>query len=222
MVKVKAGERTKQLIIDTCKPLFYHNGIDKTTFGMICSQADIAPGSISYHFSGKMDIATSIADEFSAQLEGTIEKYIPLSGLEHWVDVYVVVKARWYVILRDPNLRRYYKEIYNNETYSHSVLATLQMHRPFVNRELTGTGLTLIAATVVGQDSMLFDLAEQHPDIYTFQLISNHVLFTFFRLLDLDKSVMERAMKEGELLFQKVKDHLDFAFFKEFSYQTSP
>ena len=74
MVKLKAGEKKKNLIIDVCKKLFYRKGYANTTYDDICKKADIPPGSITYHFRGKRDIAAVIDAEYEAQNKIYIEK----------------------------------------------------------------------------------------------------------------------------------------------------
>lgn len=53
MVRLSAGEKKKRLIIGVCKKLFYRNGYVGTTYEDICREADIPPGTITYHFDGK-------------------------------------------------------------------------------------------------------------------------------------------------------------------------
>ncbi|MEI3231393.1 MAG: TetR/AcrR family transcriptional regulator [Gordonibacter pamelaeae] len=74
MVKLKAGEKKKNLIIDVCKKLFYRKGYANTTYDDICKKADIPPGSITYHFRGKRDIAAVIDAEYEAQNKIYIKK----------------------------------------------------------------------------------------------------------------------------------------------------
>lgn len=74
MVRLSAGEKKKQLIIGVCKKLFYRNGYVGTTYEDICREADIPPGTITYHFDGKAGIATAIEVEYEAQNKIYIEK----------------------------------------------------------------------------------------------------------------------------------------------------
>ena len=67
MVRLSAGEKKKRLIIGVCKKLFYRNGYVGTTYDDICREADIPPGTITYHFGGKAGIATTIEVEYEAQ-----------------------------------------------------------------------------------------------------------------------------------------------------------
>ena len=218
MVKVKVGERTRQLITDPCKPLFYENGIAKTTFGMICYQGDVAPGSITYHFSSKAEIAAIIANEFGEKLQERISETVPIDSLEHWTGTYLVVKSRWYVLLQDSNLRRFYREVYNEEAYTRPVVHVLMGHRPFVSREITNEDLLLNVATIVGQDRMVLDLVDRYPEIYSYEKITNYTVQTFFRLLDLDRETTEKAVTAGNLYFQRVQNTLSRKYFENFLY----
>ena len=74
MVRLSAGEKKKRLIIGVCKKLFYRNGYVGTTYEDICREADIPPGTITYHFDGKAGIATAIEVEYEAQNKIYIEK----------------------------------------------------------------------------------------------------------------------------------------------------
>lgn len=73
MARYSTGIATKKKIIDVCKDLFYNKGYRETTFKGICETAGVNPGSISYHFSDKKNIAAHIYKETM----GTYMRQIP-------------------------------------------------------------------------------------------------------------------------------------------------
>jgi len=59
-MKYANGLITRDRVIEVCERLFYENGLDKTTYKDICAAADVRPGTLTHHFSGKGNIATAI------------------------------------------------------------------------------------------------------------------------------------------------------------------
>ncbi len=57
------GLATKNRILDVCRDLFINFGYKDTPFGEICRISEVNPGSISYHFGSKRNIASIIYKE---------------------------------------------------------------------------------------------------------------------------------------------------------------
>lgn len=216
MVKIKAGERKKQLIIDTCKRLFYQKGYNNTTYEMICESADIAPGSITYHFSSKKDIAILIANENTAKLREYAASFVREEDVGHWTFTSVVIWFRWFFFLVDPSLRRFFSELYIDATYLHSVIELFAIHQQHGMKTQEETGLYLLASTIIGQDYLILNMLEDSPEHFSLSQIVHHCEATLFKLTDLDPVLAEKAANEGEEIFRQLTDRIDVSLFREF------
>lgn len=83
MGEYKSGLVTKNKILDVCKPLFYRNGIEKTTYNMICDSAEINRGLLPYHFSSKDNIAYIIYEDFLNAFERWMNESIRNSNVAY-------------------------------------------------------------------------------------------------------------------------------------------
>lgn len=77
MANYKSGLMNREKTIATCKELFYKNGYRETSFGEICKQTGLHPGSISYHFKGKANIALHIYAEMMSYYQETLKQLFP-------------------------------------------------------------------------------------------------------------------------------------------------
>ena len=57
MAGYNKGFETKKIILDTCRKLFYEQGIRSTTYAGISEKCGVLPGSILYHYKNVMEIA---------------------------------------------------------------------------------------------------------------------------------------------------------------------
>lgn len=219
MVKVRAGERKKQLIIDTCKELFYHNGFNNTTYEMICAKADIAPGSITYHFTSKLDIAIAIATENDEKLRQYVSTIAKEDEIGHWAFTVLMIWARWYVFLADSNMRRFFSEIYVDGFHLENMLSIFRMHMQYCSLEKTDDELKLMSATFIGQDRLILKMLDRDPHHFTLEQITEYILFTLFMLMRLDTDVAQHASERGAALFHEFQDRFNLDYFKEFKYQ---
>jgi len=216
MVKVKAGERKKQLIIDTCKKLFYQNGYNNTTYEMICDLADIAPGSITYHFSSKRDIASIIANENDLKLREYLSAFVREEDVGHWVFTSAIIWLRWYLFLNDSNLRRFFAEVYIDSDHLSYMLDLFRTHQRFGMRPREESDLYLLASTFIGQDRLILNMLEAEPERFSLEQIVHHCEATLYKMTDLDPQLAEAASQRGAELFHSLESSIDLSFFREF------
>lgn len=220
MVKVKAGERKKQLIIDTCKKLFYQYGYTNTTYEMICAQADIAPGSITYHFSSKRDIAAIIANENDLRMRDYMSEFVQEDTIGHWTFTALMIWFRWYLFLNDPNIRRFFAEVYIDASNLRFVVDLFQIHQKFGMKPQTESDLYLLASTFIGQDRLILNMLEEDPKRFQLEQIIRHCESTLFKLTDLEPGLAAEVSRLGAELFYSLENRIDLGFFREFRYKT--
>ena len=162
MVRLSAGEKKKRLIIGVCKKLFYRNGYVGTTYEDICREADIPPGTITYHFDGKAGIATAIEVEYEAQNKIYIEKMC--GDLFSKTQLAVIENYHmWKRIYEDGNIRRFLREITSERIPSKSVHDVVEYYYKCVMEDqgiegIAQNELDLIVAAQLG----LSDAGEVH------------------------------------------------------------
>ncbi len=104
------GLITKEIILNSCKKLFYENGYTKTTFRDICKDANVNQGSIYYHFKKKNHIAGVIYSDFLIQNKNFINQ---LFGQKYGLQILTALEIRnfWTLFLNDMKARRFLYEI---------------------------------------------------------------------------------------------------------------
>lgn len=75
---------TRVRIVDVCKQLFCEKGYKQTTYAEICRIANVHPGTITYHFGNKKNLATLLYKETLADLHHSAAALWPLEDeLQH-------------------------------------------------------------------------------------------------------------------------------------------
>ena len=67
------SDETKKRIMEACKRLFCERGYRQTTYVDICRQANVHPGTITYHFGSKKNIATTLYQELMKEYNTWVE-----------------------------------------------------------------------------------------------------------------------------------------------------
>ena len=171
MVKISAGDKKKALILKICKKLFYKNGVASTTYADICEAADTSPGSVSYHFQSKDDIAIAISQEFREKL---MEYIFLLYGVEIGDDPFpqaLLNRCWWEVMLGDEHIRVFYRDVFNgfsggvrnSATLRNAIRDQARAQENISDEKL----LRLIVAYTAGKDCELQRMICELPNEFT-------------------------------------------------------
>ena len=222
MVKVRAGDKKKALILQTCKKLFYEKGYNATTYEDICRAADVPPGSITYHFTNKKNIAAIIHTEYELKVKtmmNILTKGIydvrTMSALEliNWWDRY----------FNNPELRRFITEItddgiprisaYDSMEYFYSIL--IKEYKLNIDEKR----FKFIIATHIGLISEILLMVSKDLSKYTPVEIADYVIENSFKFLNIDYETIENVIKEASSIYEELK--IDNRYFEYFEYDES-
>ncbi|RDB64581.1 hypothetical protein C1878_01660 [Gordonibacter sp. 28C] len=220
MVRLKAGEKKKKLIIDVCKKLFYRKGYANTTYDDICKKADIPPGSITYHFRGKRDIAAVIDAEYEAQNKIYIEK---LCGDAYDKTTLMVIENyhMWKRNFEDGNIRRFLLDISTERLPSFSALDTVKYYYQCVidDQGIEGIDdheLNLIVAAQLGMSDALLIATSNDPEEYTWEDAAEFGIRFFLRQLGMHDEEIKEIMRQGKEIFDTLP--IDNRYYSDFAY----
>ncbi len=219
MVKVRAGDKKKQLIFETSKKLFYRNGYNNTTYDMICSAADIPAGSIAYHFSSKAALADLVSRDYNIRLINYVKQKLG-RPVDHWIMTALIIRARWYLMFYDENIRRFMREVLASKALGEdnfdSTVETLEVHRTDGGLKIDDKQFRLTAALVSGIDQSILIALRSNIYEYDLNYVSEFNTLMFFRILNLGDETAENSAKEAKKLFDEMG--FDIAFFKDFAF----
>lgn len=220
MVKMKAGEKKKKLIIDVCKKFFYRKGYANTTYDDICKKADIPPGSITYHFGGKRDIAAVIDAEYESQNKIYIEK---ICGDRYDKTTLMVIENyhMWKRNFEDESIRRFMLDISTERLPSYSALETVKYYYRCVIEDQGIEGidertLNLIASVQLGMSDALLMATSIDPDEYTWEEAAEFGIRFFMRQIGMHDDDIARHMQEGKRIFDTLP--IDNRYYVDFAY----
>lgn len=109
MAGYNKGFVTKKNILDTCRQMFYEQGIRGVTYAGISERCGVLPGSILYHYKNVMEIAGILIAEDRSMLTRSICEI--LNKEEQDIDVNIVVHLiHMYVFFGDERYRRFHTE----------------------------------------------------------------------------------------------------------------
>ena len=220
MVKLSAGEKKKKLIIDTCKVLFYQKGYANTTYEDICEAADIPPGTITYHFGGKRDIATVIDAEYERENKTYIEK---VCGDRYNLTQMMVIENfhMWKRIFEVPEIRRFLLDLSSERVPDISTVETLAYFYRCVieDRSITGISdkeLALIVGAQIGMCDGILHAVERSGFEYTYEEAARFGIRFFMRQLGMHDDVIEGLIADGKQLFDQLP--IDNRYYENFAY----
>jgi len=68
---------TRGRILDVCRRLFYEKGYTQTTYAEICRQANVHPGTITYHFGSKSGLGNALYRQIVEDYNEAVEAMFP-------------------------------------------------------------------------------------------------------------------------------------------------
>ena len=220
MVRLSAGEKKKRLIIGVCKKLFYRNGYVGTTYEDICREADIPPGTITYHFDGKAGIATAIEVEYEAQNKIYIEKMC--GDLFSKTQLAVIENYHmWKRIYEDGNIRRFLWEITSERIPSKSVHDVVEYYYKCVMGDqgiegIAQNELDLIVVAQLGLSDALVGRTSAEPERFTYEEVAHFATRFFLRQIGMSDGKIEACIEDGKEIFDRLP--IDNWYYVDFRY----
>lgn len=220
MVKLSAGEKKKKLIIDVCKELFYRKGYAGTTYEDICAAADIPPGSITYHFGGKREIAGVIESEYESHNKIYIERMC--RGRYSKTQLMVIENFHmWRRNFEDANIRGFLLDISTERLPSFAAFKTVKYFYQCVMddqgiTDIEDKELNLIVSTQLGMSDALLIAIANDPGSYTYEEAAVFGIRFFLRQLGLADDRIRALTKEGKAIFDQLP--IDNRYYADFKY----
>lgn len=219
MVKMSAGEKKKKLILDTCKKLFYRNGYENTTYEDICKAADIPPGTITYHFGSKRELAAIIDAEYERENKTYIEK---MCGDRYSKTELMVIENyhMWKRIYEDENIRRFLLDLSADKLPNASSIDAIRYFYQCVMEDqgidIDEKELALIVSTQVGMSDGVLNAMEHSDFDYTYEESAEFGIRFFMRQLGMDDETIKKLIKRGKEIFDTLP--IDNRYYVDFAY----
>jgi len=219
MVKMRAGERKKALILDTCKKLFYEKGYCATTYEDICKAADVPPGSITYHFTSKKNIAAIIHSEYELKVK-TMMSFLTKGKYDIRIMTALELINWWDRFFNDPNLRKFIMEITNEGIPRYSSSEDIEyfftLHIKEFNLNISEKKLKFMTAAHIGLVSELLFTANENLSDYTVYEFADYVIENDFKALNIDYPTINEVLIKAHQIYDQLK--ISNSYFKYFSY----
>lgn len=219
MVKMSAGEKKKKLILDTCKKLFYRNGYENTTYEDICKAADIPPGTITYHFGSKRELAAIIDAEYERENKTYIEK---MCGDRYSKTELMVIENyhMWKRIYEDENIRRFLLDLSADKLPNASSIDAIRYFYQCVmddqGIDIDEKELALIVSTQIGMSDGVLNAMEHSDFDYTYEESAEFGIRFFMRQLGMDDETIKKLIKRGKEIFDTLP--IDNRYYVDFAY----
>lgn len=222
MVQMRAGERKKLIILNTCKRLFYENGYNATTYEDICKAADIPPGSITYHFTGKKNIASIIHSEYELQVK-TMMNIVTRGQYDFRVMTALELLNWWDRFFNDPKLRRFVIEINGEGIPRYSSSKDIEyffvLHINEYKLDISEKKLKLIIAAHIGLVSELIYTVSENLSEYTSREVADYVIENDLKALNVDYETINEVIEKAHQVYDELNISNDY--FKLFKYDTA-
>lgn len=220
MVKRKAGEKKRDLIIDVCKKLFYEKGYNNTTYNDICEAADIPPGTITYHFDNKRGIASVIEDEYEPQNKIYIERMCANRGYSKAQLMAIENFHMWKRDFEDANLRNFLLDVSSERVPTEAAFRAIKYFYQCVINEMgldiSDRELRLIVPSQIGMsDAVLMEISRDLTQ-FSYQDAAHFSIRFFLRQLGVADAQSEKIIAEAYDIFKELP--IDNRYYRDFAY----
>lgn len=224
-----AGELTKQKLYEVAKEVFYEKGYNNASLKEISLRADVKQSAFFYHYKDKSEIANLIYTRFGEKHGGMINDEIRKKGYDSNVIVYTCVSTAvfFFNTLADPNLNRFWSEMYLNNMPLNINFYRHRYRNMFIKRKLDPSSIDfyffLISST--SMDGVLLqkyynkELEATPEQIVRFK-ISNilwglkyepqEINSMLENIINIAKKITVHAGKNFELFYEKDDDQKRF------------
>lgn len=221
MVKMRAGEKKKALILNTCKKLFYEKGYIATTYEDICKAADVPPGSITYHFTSKRNIAAEILSEYELKVRTMMSiltdgKYdsLTLAALE--------IISWWDRFFHNPNLKRFATEMASEGIARQATFSDIKYFFSFLIKEnkidIDEKRLNVITAAHIGLVTEMIFIIEENKLAFSMSEIAAYVIENDLKALNIDYKTISETIKKAHQIYDELRISINNSYFEYFSY----
>lgn len=221
MVRLSAGEKKRQHIIKVCKKLFYDKGYSSTTYDDICKAADIPPGTITYHFDGKLGIGMAIENEYEPQNKIYIEKMCANLGYSKTLLMAIENFHMWRRNFEDEKLRRFLVDMSGERVPDTAAYEAIRYFYQCVIDDLgidepADVEFDFIISTQIGMSDMMLQAIVKDLDRYTWQECAHFAIRFFLRQLGVGDDESAKVIAEAEQIFNTLP--IDNRYYRNFSY----
>lgn len=220
MVKQKAGEKKRKLIIDVCKKLFYNNGYNNTTYNDICAAADIPPGTITYHFDNKRGIAGVIEDEYEAQNKIYIERMCVNKGYTKTQLMAIENFHMWKRDLEDAKLRNFLLDVSAERVPSEAAFRAVKYFYQCViddrGIDISERELQLVISAQIGMSDAVLSMLARDLSAFSYEEAGHFSIRFFLRQLGVPDAESEEIIADGLDLFKQLP--IDNRYYRNFAY----
>lgn len=220
MVKRKAGEKKRDLIVDVCKKLFYEKGYNNTTYNDICEAADIPPGTITYHFDSKRGIASVIEDEYEPQNKIYIERMCVNRGYSKVMLMAIENFHMWRRDFEDVNLRNFLIDVSLERVPSEAAFSAVKYFYQCVIDEMGldigEQELRLIVPSQIGMSDAVLTEISRDLSQFSYEDAAHFSIRFFLRQLGVADRESEKIIAEAREIFDGLP--IDNRYYRDFAY----
>ncbi len=214
----ESAETKKDRIIRASKILFYEKGYNDTTYEDICEAAQVTLGTVTYHLSGKRNIARTLMEEFETEHKAIMES---LTGGRYDLRTMTALRIlRWWERMNlDRNIQRFLTQL-AQEGILRTVLGSyiehvFQMLILEYDLYISDRRLKLIATAHIGlTDELLLSLSDEQGAENIME-IADFIIESLFKALDTDYITIRDLIKRTHEIYDTIDNDNDyFAYFR--------
>lgn len=196
------SEATKSSILDAARHLFYQYGPDKTTYDMLCKEADVNRSLLSYHFKTKDGLVQSVYSSLDLGLAQQVDELFP--DINYNVSFALNSLMLFRALASDQNLLRFYSYAEARDTVIPAIRSTQERFiRELVehnNVDIDEHFFRTLVSMFVGTESQLVrDLADGYLTEHIDLIVQRDMEFVY-DALRMDREISTQALTEAKKL----------------------
>ena len=209
MAGYKTGQKTREHTLRICRKLFYEKGYRETSFGEICQEAEVNPGTISYHFKGKTKIAQTIYAEIMYTYQQRLKELIPdLDDLEFTL---LCISVHVKFLYEDYGYRRFISQMGTDclKEFQEDQYKTLSpaAYR-YLQAQLDPEKFDFVVTASVGYDGLISAYISRNIDTLPFEKAVHYIseLYLYFMNYEVLKPHIDHVLEMTQNLNVRCKN----------------
>ena len=200
MPQTKKGNDTKEAILASARKLFYVNGIKKVSTALICKEADVKLGTLTYYFNKKDDLMAYLYNDYMNRILYFINKNTQnLNDAQKHIHMIFIY---YFNIYRDFNTLKFHKEVLEYTSMTNVLYDLYNLSNPFMQdspfaQDKQWVKILILADNAARRELNLMYISNHEKSIAEVKELVTKVYTVTAQLFSFNQDTLKEYIEEG-------------------------
>ena len=200
MPQTKKGNETREAILSSARKLFYIHGIKKVTSSMICKEANVKLGTLTYYFNKKDDLMAYFYNDYMDRINAFIKENT--SNLNSAQNHIHMIFMYYFNIYRDYNTLQFHKEVLEYTSMVNVLYDLYNLSNPFMQdsplaKDKEWAKTLILADNAVRRELNLAYISNHEKSFAEVKELVTKVYTVTAQLFSFNQDLLKQYIEEG-------------------------